>query len=282
MEYKAYALMAILLTSVGAIGTLGAAYAQTGLTVATDKTDYTTGDEIKISGNVGTVTAGQPVLLRVDNPNGAVYRIDQIPAADVGADGAYSYTLKVGGKIGISGEYIVKVTYNGVTRETTFNFTSTEPNGGNTGGWKTAKMVITASDGSTAEHDIKYKISGGTLDNLTGVQDDATLTAMITATADGQLTLQLPRDVIDSKNGTDDSDYVVFVDEVEDFADDDRGANIRTVTINFSEGAEQIDVVGTFMVPEFGAIAAIVLAVAIVGIIVATTRYSKFSFFPKM
>jgi len=37
--------------------------------------------------------------------------------------------------------------------------------------------------------------------------------------------------------------------------------------------------VGTFIVPEFGAIAAIILAVAIVGIIVATARYGKLSSF---
>lgn len=289
MEYKAYALMAILLTSVGVagIGTLGAAYAQTsGLTVKTDKAAYTTGDDIKISGTVGTPT-GQPALIQVFNPNGAAYRFDQIKASDIGADGSYNYTLKVGGKLGITGDYNVKVSYNGVSKETTFKFTSTEtpttPTGpGNTGGWKTAKMAITGADGKTTEHDIKYKISGGTLNNLTGSQADSTLTAMITATADGNLTLQLPRNVIDSKNGTNDSDYVVFVDQVEDFADDDMGKDVRTVTVNFTQGSEQIDIVGTSMIPEFGTVAAIVLAVAIVGIIVATTRYSKFSFLPKM
>lgn len=278
MEYKAYALMAILLTSVGAVGTLGAAYAQTGLTVATDKAEYTTGDDIKISGNVGAVSGTQPALIQVFNPNGAAYRFDQIK--DIGADGSYSYTLKVGGKLGVTGQYNVKVTYNNVSKETTFKFTASGIQGG--GGWSTAKMVITAADGTTATRDIKYKITGGTLNNMTGNQAETTLTAMINATGDGQLTLQLPRDIIDSKNGTDDSDYVVFVDQIEDVADDDMGATTRTVTINFSQGAEQIDIVGTFMVPEFGSIAAIVLAVAIVGIIVATTRYSKFSFFPKM
>ena len=276
MEYKAYALIAILLTSVGAVGTLGAAYAQTGLTVATDKAEYTTGDDIKISGNVGAVSGNQPALIQVFNPNGAAYRFDQIK--DIGADGSYSYTLKVGGKLGITGQYNVKVTYNNVSKETTFKFTSS----GTTDGWSTAKMVITAADGTTATHDIKYKITGGTLKNMTGSQADSTLTAMITATANGNLTLQLPRNIIDSKNGTSDSDYVVFVDQVEDFADDDMGATTRTVTVHFSQGAEQIDIVGTSMIPEFGSIAAIVLAVAIVRIIVATTRYSKFSFFPKM
>ena len=106
---------------------------------------------------------------------------------------------------------------------------------------------------------------------------------MITADSDGELTIRLPRAVMDSLNddGTD-AEYIVFVDEIEEFPEDDMGEEIRTLTIPFSAGSEQIDIVGTFLAPEFGTIAAIILAVAIVGIIVATTRYSKFSFLPKM
>jgi predicted secreted protein with PEFG-CTERM motif len=51
------------------------------------------------------------------------------------------------------------------------------------------------------------------------------------------------------------------------------------LTIPFEAGAEEIEIVGTWIIPEFGAIAAIVLAVAIVGIIVATARYGKFNNF---
>jgi predicted secreted protein with PEFG-CTERM motif len=272
MEYKAYALMAILLTSVGAVGTLGIAYAQTGFTVATDKTDYSAGDTIKISGNVGQTPTGQPLLIQVFNPKGAAYRFDQTTVA---ADGSYTYELKVGGKLGETGKYNVKVSYNGVSKETTFNFTAGQIGPG--GQWKTTNVDI---GGKT--YQIQYMITGGTLNKLTADPSNATLTAMINSTTDGSLSLKLPREIMDSKDGGKDSDYVVFVDQSEDFADDDFGASVRTVTIPFSAGAEQIDVVGTFMVPEFGAIAAIVLAVAIVGIIVATTKYSKFSFMPKM
>jgi predicted secreted protein with PEFG-CTERM motif len=60
------------------------------------------------------------------------------------------------------------------------------------------------------------------------------------------------------------------------------GADVRELAIPFYENSETIEIVGTFLVPEFGTIAAIVLAVAIVGIIVATTRSGKFSFLPKM
>jgi predicted secreted protein with PEFG-CTERM motif len=276
MEYKAYALIAILLSSVASVTTLGTAYAQTGFTVTTDKTDYTTGEDITVSGNVGQTPTGQPLLIQVFNPNGAAYRFDQVQASEIGADGSYSYAFRVGGNLGVSGEYEVRVTYGGVTRTTTFDFEATD---GGTGGWRTATLLI---DGEHS-HNILYRISGGSLVSLTGDSDTATITATITANSAGQLMLQLPRDIADSvdTNG-DDLDYIVFVDELETVADDDFGADTRTLTIDFEAGSEQIDIVGTMLVPEFGAIAAIILAVAIVGIIVATTRYSKFSFLPKI
>lgn len=276
MEYKAYALMAILLSSVAAVGMLGTAHAQTGLTVAAESTD---GNTVTISGNIGTAATGQPLLLQVYNPNGAAYRIDQIPAADIGADGAYSYELKVGGNLGINGEYDVRATYSGVTRETTFNFT-----GGEAGSeWSTIDLVI-----GDEEFEVEYMIQGGTLKELTGDFDTKTITAVIgsdvTGNDTGELKLRLPRDVADSKSGEEDDVFVVFVDgeDVTEESTDDMGADVRELAIPFFENSETVEIVGTFLVPEFGTIAAIVLAVAIVGIIVATSRSGKFSFLPKM
>ncbi|MGI0038202.1 MAG: PEFG-CTERM sorting domain-containing protein [Nitrososphaera sp.] len=268
--------MAILLSSVAAVGMLGTAHAQTGLTVAAESTDENT---VTISGNIGTTATGQPLLLQVYNPNGAAYRIDQIPAADIAADGSYSYELKVGGNLGINGEYDVRATYSGVTRETTFNFT-----GGQAGSeWDTIMLVI-----GDEEFEIQYMIDGGTLEELTGDFDTKTITAVIgsdvTGNDTGELKLRLPRDVADSKSGEEDDAFVVFVDgeDVTEDSTDDMGADVRELAIPFFENSETVEIVGTFLVPEFGAIAAIVLAVAIVGIIVATTRSGKFSFLPKM
>lgn len=273
MEYKAYALMAILLASVASVSTLGTAYAQTGFTVATDNTAYSTGEDITVSGNVGRTPTGQPLLIQVYNPNGAVYRFDQVT---VQSDGSYTYTFRVGGNLGVSGEYEIRASYAGSSASTTFDFTATD--GGGTG-LRNFTLVIDGTD----RHTVQYRISGGTLQSLTGDSETATVTATISASRAGQLTLAFPRDVFDSMdtNG-DDLDFIVFVDELETVAEDDFGADTRTLVIDFEEGSEQVDIVGTFLVPEFGAIAAIVLAVAIVGIIVATTRYSKFSFLPKM
>jgi predicted secreted protein with PEFG-CTERM motif len=271
MDYKAYALMAVLLASVALVGTANAQV----LTVETGQPGYAAGDTVEVSGEVGTVQAGLPVLIRVFNPNGALARTDQITPV---ADGSYTYSFPAGGPLmGVSGEYRAAVTYRNNTEETAFNFITSE--GGQI--WRTVTVEIAGR-----EHPIRYQINGGTLTNMTADPETATLTAAINSTAPGALVVELPRSIIQSLSevgaptGGNDTDFEAFVD-TEGGIFDETMANrtVRELTIPFDQGAEEIEIVGTWVVPEFGAIAAIILAIAIVGIIVATTRYSKFSSF---
>lgn len=271
MDYKAYALMAVLLASVALVGTANAQ----ALTVETGQPGYAAGDTIKVSGEVGTVQAGLPVLIRVFNPNGALARTDQITPV---ADGSYTYSFPAGGPLmGVSGEYRAAVTYRNNTEETAFNFITSE--GGQI--WRTVTVEIAGR-----EHPIRYQINGGTLTNMTADPETATLTATINSTAPGALVVELPRSIIQSLSevgaptGGNDTDFEAFVDTEGGIFDETMtNRTVRELTIPFDQGAEEIEIVGTWVVPEFGAIAAIILAIAIVGIIVATTRYSKFSSF---
>jgi hypothetical protein len=274
MDYKAYALMAILLASVASVALVGTANAQA-LTVETGQPGYAAGDTIEVSGEVGTVQAGLPVLIRVFNPNGALARTDQITPV---ADGSYTYSFPAGGPLmGVSGEYRAAVTYRNNTEETAFNFITSE--GGQI--WRTITVEIAGR-----EHPIRYQINGGTLTNMTADPETATLTATINSTAPGALVVELPRSMIQSLSevgaptGGNDTDFEAFVDTEGGIFDETMtNSTVRELTIPFEQGAEEIEIVGTWVVPEFSAIAAIILAIAIVGIIVATTRYSKFSSF---
>ena len=274
MDYKAYALIAILLASVASVALVGTANAQA-LTVETGQPGYAAGDTIEVSGEVGTVQAGLPVLIRVFNPNGALARTDQITPV---ADGSYTYSFPAGGPLmGVSGEYRAAVTYRNNTEETAFNFITSE--GGQI--WRTITVEIAGR-----EHPIRYQINGGTLTNMTADPETATLTATINSTAPGALAVELPRSMIQSLSevgaptGGNDTDFEAFVDTEGGIFDETMtNSTVRELTIPFEQGAEEIEIVGTWVVPEFGAIAAIILAIAIVGIIVATTRYSKFSSF---
>jgi predicted secreted protein with PEFG-CTERM motif len=52
--------------------------------------------------------------------------------------------------------------------------------------------------------------------------------------------------------------------------------NGNDITIAFPAGAEKIEVIGTFVIPEFGPIATVILAISIIGIIFMSGRYKGF------
>src|SRR5574338_1242243 len=152
MDYKGYALMAILLASVASVALISNANAQTtSVTVKTDKTSYSVGDQITISGTVTNVQQGQPVLIQVFNPKGALARTEPVSVA---ADGTWTYTFPSGGPLmADGGEYRVKASYKGFSKETTFSFPGS---GVGPSQWKTINAVINGEN-----HPIRYQITGG-------------------------------------------------------------------------------------------------------------------------
>jgi predicted secreted protein with PEFG-CTERM motif len=137
------------------------------------------------------------------------------------------------------------------------------------GSEETATVVI-----GDQEFDIQYTINGGTVDEVTADPALQTLLITISSTSDGNLTLWLPTELIDT-----DDEFSVFVDgEFGNFAVDelDPTADARVLQIEFENGAEEIEIVGTFIVPEFGTLAIVVISIAIMGTIIATTRFHKF------
>lgn len=147
--------------------------------------------------------------------------------------------------------------------------------------WTSYKLVV---DGK--EYTIQYTITNGTVTSMTLDTGKAALSVAINTTADGNLQLRLPRAVIDSKtgaNGTsgDDKPFAVLVGDkvVTPQEAAAPSADMRQISIDFTNGTQKIDIMGTMAIPEFGTIAAIVMAIAILGVILATMRYSnRFNF----
>src|ERR687891_2850582 len=134
-------------------------------------------------------------------------------------------------------------------------------------------------------HPIQYMITGGSVENMTIHSENQTLGVAISSTSNGTLALRLPREVIDSKTveGSD-AEFAAFIDnaEYEQPGEIEPAEDTRTLLIGFPAGAGSIDVIGTSVIPEFNTIAAIVLAVAIVGIVIATARYGRFNIGQRM
>jgi predicted secreted protein with PEFG-CTERM motif len=104
--------------------------------------------------------------------------------------------------------------------------------------------------------------------------DDTLLVHLFGADDDGELKITLNSDII---TPFDDGSYFVLVggEEVEF---EQMGS---TLHIGYAAGTEKIEIVGSHVVPEFGTIAMIILAVAIVSIIAITAK-TKISLIPKL
>jgi predicted secreted protein with PEFG-CTERM motif len=110
--------------------------------------------------------------------------------------------------------------------------------------------------------------------------DANSLIVSIDATNDGSLTLTIPRSVLDATINGEDDDFFVLVDGEEVDFEETMSSTDRTLTIAFSAGAEEIEIIGTFVIPEFGTIAAMILAVAIISIIAVSAK-SRLSIIPR-
>jgi predicted secreted protein with PEFG-CTERM motif len=149
------------------------------------------------------------------------------------------------------------------------------------GNWTTFDLTV---EGQT--HPIEYMITGGSVENMTINSENQTLGVTINSTSNGTLALRLPTEVINSQTDEgEDADFHALIDSVE-FADageiDEPAEDTRTLLIGFPAGAGSIDVLGTSAIPEFSTIAVAVLAVAIVGIIIATARHGRFNIGQRM
>jgi predicted secreted protein with PEFG-CTERM motif len=157
---------------------------------------------------------------------------------------------------------------------------------------KNNKTITTPSNNiyilniSSKTYPVKYQItgSGNKINSIAAENDGATLMANVSSQSNGRLTIELPRNSIDSKKqGTNADDaYTVFEDHQSAVAEETTNNNqTRTLAIDFDKGTEKIEIVGTHVAPEFGAVTAVmVFAVAIIGIIVVSTKYNRFTIMP--
>ena len=132
-----------------------------------------------------------------------------------------------------------------------------------------AKGIEDLSDEFTAS------VTSGVIHHIGGNTDDSTLVVhLFGADDDGELKIILNRDII---TPFDDGSYFVLV-EGQEVMFEQMG---NTLHVEYEAGAEKIEIVGSHVVPEFGTIAMIVLAVAIISIIAITAK-TRTTLIPKL
>jgi predicted secreted protein with PEFG-CTERM motif len=148
------------------------------------------------------------------------------------------------------------------------------------GEWTTFDLTVEGQ-----AHPIEYMITGGSVENMTIHGENQTLGITLNSMSNGTLSLRLPKEVINSQTAEgEDAEFAAFIDNAEyvEPGEIEPAEDTRTLLIGFPAGTGSIDVIGTSVIPEFSTIAVVVLAVAIVGIIIATARYGRFNIGPRM
>jgi hypothetical protein len=126
---------------------------------------------------------------------------------------------------------------------------------------------------------IKYQITGGgnSVNNISAEADNATLLVNIASQSNGRLSIELPRNIIDSKReGNVDDRYIVFQDGQVTNADEIKtDSQARTLAIDFDKGTGQIEISGSKIIPEFGAVAALVFTISTAAMIAMRSKLHK-------
>ena len=269
-------MLVALVAIVGTMSIASEAHAtQLPLTVETDQSVYEHDTKITVTGQVANVIPGDvPITLTVVNPLNSLVTIDQI---NVSNDGSFTTSVSTAGNLWkYDGTYTIKVNYGSLDNKVTVELTGgvavdAEKHTGHSDDEMHHDDVECGSN-EVAIHDActSYDISGGHVISATVNTNDNSVIINIDADDDGTLT-------ISPSTSTQEGIFMVLVDGEES---DDAEINGNTVTVPFLAGAEQIEIIGTFVIPEFGTIAAMILAVAIISIIAISAK-SRLSIVPR-
>ena len=279
MNSKAIILL-LAIVSVGGMGITSQAFAdhhggeqQVPLDFSTASDTYDHNSVISIDGAVSNANRGADVTIVVTGPMGIV-QIDQVA---ISSDGSFSTTINTASAMmKYDGEYKIKATYG--TQDLNHVVYV------NLVGGMDAGSLSGHADHDDAHHEevfdlaseVDYSISGGHVEGVTAnVNGNSLVVSIHDAEDGGELTITLPSDVITPFN---DGTFFVLVNDEES---DDASQDGNTITVPFDADATTVEIIGTHVVPEFGTIAAIILAVAITSIIVLSAK-TRLNIMPKL
>ena len=249
------------------------------IVLVADNTAYQEGDVITITGSVEKVIPGMPISLQIFFERNLI----QVSQVRVSQDGEFTDTFTAAGPQWLNeGNVIIRANYGGNTStELIISFFK------DTSGEYLSTFEVKIPGAGT--FDVPYTMKGGVVTSMELNQKNLSLEINVLTESDGILDINLSRESIDSlSNAGQDIDFIVSIyekdsdipiqtDYIKIKADDSH----RAISIPIKDGDEKIWIIGTHVVPEFGTIAMIVLAVAIVSIIAVSAK-SRLSIMPRI
>jgi predicted secreted protein with PEFG-CTERM motif len=243
---------------------MGTVFAEESLiTVQTNDSDYSRGDTILISGKIVTIIGDTQVTMQLFQ-GGNLIEIAQIK---VSQDGNYYHTVIAQGPLWKNqGTYMVRTTYGeSNVAETMFEYKSK------------SEIIETTKEfpvdaGNSGIFDVKYTISGGTVQSIDIEPQNLGLLVKINSSDNGRIILELPRESIDAeKQNGNDEEFIILINNAQTtYEEIQSDSTLRTIGINFEKGDSEIQIIGTYVIPEFGTIVMIILTIGILASILLT------------
>ena len=275
--------VAVTILILAGTGLASQAFAATTITIETDKNVYDHTDTITITGTVSPVDENEvPVTIMLVNQYTSIIVIAQL---DVNNDGSWSGQIHLNPANSLMSEdgvYEIRAQYGSTKITTSIELTNAVETSEEveTG---TAVTSVTGTTVTGPSGESFYKLGAGQIEydmtcNATpgffANADDDSIVIYLNPTDDGIITVTLHEELI---KPFEDGTFVVIVDnqEMQDFTQVG-----NTLTIPCMAGTEKIEIHGSWAIPEFGVIAAMILAVAIVSIIVITAK-TRLSLVPR-
>jgi len=259
--YKAFFLILTIVT----IGlTPSFAFAEESDSISTNLEAYTSGEVVIVFGKIVDITPGLPLTIQIFH-NDNLIDVAQISVAQ---DGTFAQTFNALGPLWSSdGTYTVRGFYT-VDRimESYFQFKNTLVS-------KTS--VFSVNIPNSGVFDLSYSITGGEVKEITLDKDSYSILIDTAMEAYGSLKLQLPRESFDSKkdNGVDDVFIILIKDKdgnvfEAQYQEIETTSDFRMIEIILEPGDQTIEIVGTYVIPEFGSIVSMILLASLASVII--------------
>ena len=238
-----------------------------GISLSANNDIYYMGDHIVVFGTVDTVFEEMPVTIQIYYES-TLIDVGQVPVA---TDGTFAATFTADGhQWKDEGTYSVRAFYTAnILAETTFEFFSevmTE-----------SHAVFPVDIPNSGTFDVGYTIRGGEVKDIEINLDHYSILVQTTMDTNGSIILKLPRESFDAQNDGTDGTFIILISKentsAENFAHVEyeeiaTGSDYRTIRIPLEEGDKWIEVIGTYVIPEFGSIVIIILVVAVTSVII--------------
>ena len=244
------------------------------ITLSVSDDIYYNGDHVVVFGNVNTLFENIPITIQIYHETNLI-SVAQVPVAK---DGTFvSSFYATGAKWKDEGTYTIRAQYTSTQiAEITFEFFSQAID--------KSSAVFPVDIPNSGTFDVGYTVRGGEVKDVIMNQERYSLVVETIMTSNGNIILKLPRDSFDAQNDDTDTTFIILISKQNKVAEDFMqveyeeiavSPDYRTIRIPLEEGDKWVEVIGTYVIPEFGSIVIVILVMAVSSAIIMSK--SKFS-----